>query len=242
MMAWLIGLWMATSPFHQALEFARYLDRQDDPYRAILEYQRALFLLPSPDTLLHDSLVIRIAQLQERLDRPEAALRTLEDAWDTLASSWRFERGRALFLLGAYAEARRYWQEWDTLVGWTYLRQQDFLKASEFLGPLPAPSSRSPWLAASLSAVLPGLGKVYAGHPWDGLFAFLVNAFTGWRAYQSLQAHRPVATAVYGGLFLFFYSGNVYGAYVAARQYNRTQVRLRMAEAEVNLGLWRYLP
>ncbi len=242
MIPWLATLWLLSTPFQEALAFARYLDQQGDPYRAILEYRRALFLLPSPDTLTHDALVLRIAQLQEKLDQPLKALQTLEEAWDTTAPAWRFERGRAYFLQGLYGQARRSWQGRDTLVGWTYLREHDFRKAARYLGPIPPPPRRHPWLAAVLSAAMPGLGKVYAGHPWDGLFSFLVHAFTGWRTYRSVQEHRPVATAIYGSLFAFFYAGNVYGSYVAARQYNQTQIAFRVAETEVHLGLWRYLP
>ncbi len=230
------------SPFQEALDFARYLDRQNDPYRAILEYQRALFLLETPDTLLHDSIVVRTAQLFEKLEQPERALRMLDRAWDSTAPAVRWERGRAYFLLGAYDQARRYWQGRDTLIGWTYLREQNFARAREYLGAPPPPDHRSPWLAATLSALIPGLGKVYAGRLWDGVFSFLLNAYTGWQTYRSYRQHRPVATPVYGGFFAFFYVGNVYGSYVAARQYNRTQIQLRITETEVDLGLWRYLP
>ncbi len=241
MTLWL-ALLFAVSPFQQALEFARYLDRQEDPYRAILEYRRALFLLEAPDTLRHDSLVLRIAQLYEALKAPDRAFGVLEEAWDTLSPGWRLERGRALFLLEDYGGARRYWHGRDTLVGWTYLRQRRFSEAARFLGPIPRVSRRSPWLAAGLSALVPGLGKMYAGHFWDGFFSLLLNGYTGWMAYRSYRAHRPLATPLYGGLFAFFYAGNVYGSYVAARQYNDTQARLAIARTEVRLNLWRYLP
>lgn len=235
-------LLLLTTPFQDALRFARYLDRQEDPYRAILEYRRALFLLDRPDTTLHDSVLYRIAYLYEALEAPDRALQVLEEAWDTTTAAWRFERGRALFLMGLYPEARQAWQGRDTLVGWTYLRQHRFAEAARYLGPLPPLPRKSPWLAAGFSAVVPGLGKMYAGHFWDGVFSLLLNGYTGWQAYRSLRDHRPLAAPLYGGLFAFFYAGNVYGSYVAARQYNRTQVDLLVARTEVRLNLWRYLP
>ena len=77
--------------------------------------------------------------------------------------------------------------------------------------------SKSPVLAAAASAVIPGLGKVYAGELAEGISSFLTvgslaaitaenwsrNGFTNWK------------TLLFGTLGAVFYIGNIYGSYVS---------------------------
>ncbi|MEN9979775.1 MAG: hypothetical protein ABIK38_05455 [candidate division WOR-3 bacterium] len=82
---------------------------------------------------------------------------------------------------------------------------------------------RSQAAAGLLSAVFPGLGKVYAGRWADGLFSFLAVSFTGMQAYEGFrrEGERSVKGWIYGTLCFGFYAGNIWGSLVAAKQYNR---------------------
>lgn len=76
---------------------------------------------------------------------------------------------------------------------------------------------KSPVLAAAASAVIPGLGKVYAGELAEGISSFLTvgsfaaitaenwsrNGFTNWK------------TLLFGTIGAIFYIGNIYGSYVS---------------------------
>ena len=76
---------------------------------------------------------------------------------------------------------------------------------------------KSPLLAAAASAVIPGLGKVYAGEFAEGISSFLTvgslaaitaenwsrNGFTNWK------------TLLFGTVGAIFYIGNIYGSYVS---------------------------
>ena len=78
-------------------------------------------------------------------------------------------------------------------------------------------SRKSPLLAATASALVPGLGKVYAGELAEGISSFLTvgslaaitaenwsrNGFTNWK------------TLLFGTLGAIFYIGNIYGSYVS---------------------------
>lgn len=80
---------------------------------------------------------------------------------------------------------------------------------------------RSPWLTGSLSAVVPGLGQIVAGHHTDGVVAFvLVGAFVAASTMAFVDEEYTV-----GGVVAFFglgwYSGNIFGAVNAAHRYNR---------------------
>lgn len=81
---------------------------------------------------------------------------------------------------------------------------------------------KSPALAAAASAVIPGLGKIYAGELGEGLSSFLVigsmaaitaenwsrNGITNWK------------TILFGTLSAAFYIGNIYGSYVSVSIHN----------------------
>lgn len=81
---------------------------------------------------------------------------------------------------------------------------------------------KSPALAASLSAVVPGLGRWYAG---DWKNAIVSALFVGVNAYQSYRGFRnsgvsSVGGWVFGAIGLGFYVGNIYGAAWTANRKN----------------------
>jgi TM2 domain-containing membrane protein YozV len=85
---------------------------------------------------------------------------------------------------------------------------------------LPRPS---PLLAAGLSAVLPGLGRVYVGKWQDGLVSFGLVGTPAWFAYDGFR--EVGVTSVRGWLLgtvaAVLYAGNVYGSYVGAEVMER---------------------
>ena len=82
--------------------------------------------------------------------------------------------------------------------------------------------SKSPALAAAASAVVPGLGKVYAGELSEGVAAFLtvgsLAAITAenWAKYGV----KDWKTILFGTLGAVFYIGNIYGSYVSVSIHN----------------------
>ena len=86
------------------------------------------------------------------------------------------------------------------------------------LTPLPTQKNgKSPQLAAVLSALLPGSGRIYAERTWDGFFGFLTFFLSAELAYDHLNKGHEIR----GGLFTFsafaFYGGEILGAYRAAQ-------------------------
>lgn len=73
---------------------------------------------------------------------------------------------------------------------------------------------KSPALAAGLSAVVPGLGKVYAGRPRHGLAAFLPCAVLGLEAAEAYRkgGWKDPRFLICSSLFSVFYIGNIYGS------------------------------
>ena len=77
---------------------------------------------------------------------------------------------------------------------------------------------KSPLLAGALSAVIPGLGRVYLGRWPDGLLSFLLVGTTGALAAQGFydEGRGSVRGWILAGVAALLYAGNVYGSAVGA--------------------------
>jgi len=223
----------------ETLRFAKALEKEGDYYRAVLEYKRVFYSLEN--TAERDSIAYRIVKLYEKLNDLEDAKRYLERVKIKNTQRFYFEKGLLYFLWGRYSLARTYWMFSDTLVAWTYLKEGKISRAENVIGPL-VYSTKSPLLAALFSAFVPGTGKIYAGRASDGLYSLLLNGVLGYLVYNSYKHGRKVSFYLYSTAFLFMYTGNIYGSYLAAKQFNDYNLRLAISEKVLKLGLWRYLP
>jgi tetratricopeptide (TPR) repeat protein len=99
---------------------------------------------------------------------------------------------------------------------------------------------KSPPVAAVLSAVIPGSGKVYAGRNTDGIYSFLLVGVTSWFAYEGFRDHGISSGKGwwFASSSAFFYAGNVYGAAVAARQYNTVVLERLDHEIQIQINHW----
>jgi len=81
---------------------------------------------------------------------------------------------------------------------------------------------RKPGVALGLSAIIPGLGKVYSKDWKDGLISFLFVATNTFQAYRgfSKDGVNSVYGWVFGTLALGFYTGNLYGSWKSAKDFN----------------------
>lgn len=77
--------------------------------------------------------------------------------------------------------------------------------------------AKSPLLAATASAVVPGLGKVYAGNVGEGIASFLIVGALGAITAEHWIKDGPGnwKTIVPGVVCAGFYIGNIYGSYMS---------------------------
>jgi len=78
---------------------------------------------------------------------------------------------------------------------------------------------KSPFIAGTLSAILPGLGKVYTGNNGQALSSFLTCGLFGIVAaenYLRMGIKHP-QTIFFSGLFSLFYIGNIWGSAVSVQ-------------------------
>ena len=80
-------------------------------------------------------------------------------------------------------------------------------------------SNKSPVLAAGLSTIMPGTGRMYAGRFLDGLMGLWMVLLPGTAAYGSLKDGKSIKGNFFAGITLIFYLGEIYGAYRTAKYY-----------------------
>jgi tetratricopeptide (TPR) repeat protein len=95
---------------------------------------------------------------------------------------------------------------------------------------------KSPVLAGTMSAVIPGSGQMYAGHYKDGLMAFVVNGLFIAGTIAAVDDENYALAAIVGGVGLPFYVGNIYGAANASRKWNLSLSRKLRDDLSLSLN------
>jgi TM2 domain-containing membrane protein YozV len=238
-------------------EFAGYLMQTHQFKLASAEWERVLFLNPA-DTLA------RISQLKSyRLDRnPEAGLHKLSLWYPTgpLTRSFALEAIELNLLQGDYAsfhaildrsmgltpmETSNY-RLGSWLMEGDWINQPIELRLVSFkpgatdnrLLNLYAKSAaihrKSPAAAVALSALVPGLGKIYSNDWKDGLLSLLFVATNVWQSYRGFSKNgiKSATGWVFGSLAFGFYTANLFGSSKSAKIYNSKQTDLIRHETE----------
>lgn len=98
---------------------------------------------------------------------------------------------------------------------------------SEFRG-------KSPALAMTMSAILPGSGKAYSGYWGDAVMSFLFVSSNAWLSYRgfSKKGTKSASGWIFGGVSLGFYMGNIWGSGRSAKSYNEIAYEKMYNEAK----------
>ena len=99
---------------------------------------------------------------------------------------------------------------------------------------------KNPFLAGTLSAIWPGLGRFYTGRPGDGLYSMVFIGLSGYSAYRGFSRHglRSGRGWILGSLTAALYLGNVYGSYLSAKIVNEKRVHDFRTKVVLQLDLW----
>ncbi|MFI5150557.1 MAG: hypothetical protein ACHQRM_12540 [Bacteroidia bacterium] len=93
---------------------------------------------------------------------------------------------------------------------------------------------KKPWMGATLSTFVPGLGKLYAGRRESAGMVFLMHVSYILQAYSSIQSlgiHN--AFTIYSiGIFGVFYSANIYGSWKAVKEVKKEKRKQFLIHAE----------
>lgn len=209
------------------LHFADKLFEEGKYRNALIEYERLNFFVPD---LYYQ---YQIGLCYERLGK----LKKAAMIFDELGDPAQHDLVRIYIKLGEYSLARFVCENMESggeLIGWLYILEGRWDDGAQVFGALKMSSLESATLGGKeltykseplahlLSGFIPGMGEIYAGKLWDGVFTFLFNTIIGGLAVKSFKANKYLD----GGLitiFLWnrFYWGGVENAIMSARKYNK---------------------
>jgi hypothetical protein len=134
----------------------------------------------------------------------------------------------ALLMKGGMQLLRRDYAEFDStsarfdFLNYTYREQQAYLK--KIKERIVTTKTKSPVTAGFLSALVPGLGKYYAGRKGAAVAALLTNGFLAVIAAESAyrSGFRSPQFITFSGLLAIFYTGNIVGSVHSVKQQQRT--------------------
>lgn len=187
----------------------------DDAQRARAVYRAAMSRFDGGsfsacERLLDDRTLVAVAKPPSGAARealPNAAqVETLGGLADFGLGDWDAARGR-LTRAQALAADDTTRSRIETLAG--------------FVAQGPRLPRRSPRLAGTLSALLPGSGQMYAGRTSDGLRHLMFNAALILTTISFARGEHVPAAVLTGSLALPFYMGNIRGAAASARRFER---------------------
>lgn len=107
--------------------------------------------------------------------------------------------------------------------GTIYALSQEELRFGDIARRLAAHHDKSMTLAALMSAIIPGTGKIYAGKTGEGISAFLIVAALGLVTWENYRMDGPadVKTILAGSACTVYYIGNIWGSALAAHRRNQ---------------------
>lgn len=236
--------------YENSRKFGEYLFKSGQFELATKEYERLVFLDPTNDSLKLN--LIKAYRLTQRFDAGINRTRQLYPDLEFLPYAHSIEYSKLLMNDLAWTEAYNFWEDSNTmpeidknLFGATAsIFNTDFKQAEQFLkliddsthvlaqnyGSIIAEGlygkSKSPFLAGSLSTVIPGLGRAYTGDWKDGIVSLIFTAGMAFQSYRGFNADgiKSFRGWAYGGVGLGFYLGNIYGSVKSAKNKNKKKI------------------
>ena len=98
-------------------------------------------------------------------------------------------------------------------------------------------SQKSPRLAGTLSAVLPGAGQGYVGKWSDATLAFVLNGVFIWGSVEAFHQDEDVAGSFLLAMEATWYFGNIYNAVNGAQKFNRATDERFFDTVKIRYGL-----
>lgn len=155
----------------------------------------------------------------ERKNYPAARMKfegILYDENDYFTALKKFELSGVYLLLRDYAA-------FDSIQSGFQTKDSLLIAENEYLikynSMLRSQKKKSPLLAGVLSAMIPGLGKVYTGKPGQALAAFIKTVPLAAIAFENYRVNgfRSPQFFIFGSLFTLFYVGNIWGSSLSAK-------------------------
>jgi len=238
-----------------SLLFANYLYKSQQYDLAAFEYERILFMRPQNDSIKlqllssysfsgnKQQMITRAESLYASTSlfpKPVAKLYT-SDAFvtglffklnDFTSAQSPLEKRDRLFLHLHMLMNSLDWETSElTLQQLTAVSNESTSNISMIIQAGKEQRYKSPALAATLSTIIPGTGKIYTGDWKDALFGLLIlggNAYSSYRGFKK-KGIESVQGWTFATIGFGFYLANIFGSHKAAKRFNSAaQSNLRM--------------
>jgi TM2 domain-containing membrane protein YozV len=228
-------------------KYAGHLYSTKNYSAAAREYKRLALYRPADDTVIQK--ILTCYRLQGLPDSGIAYMKLHYPETSSAPGYINNEFAKSLILAGRYGEADSLLMAHNQLDSFSINRYKFYNKAlsdhwddarnifahnslainsntdawRQLLKKQAALTYKSPALAMSLSIIIPGAGKIYAGDWKDGTVALLLVGSMAYESYVGFHTRgtKSVLGYAFGGLALGYYGGNIYGSYKSAVRYNR---------------------
>ncbi len=228
-------------------EYATYLYKNGEYYRAITEYKRLIFFSPQGElaetatlqigrsylagSRIDDAIKFWEQQLENRelpgdkLEQMKILLGiSLLDLNQTDIFSFRetnITKAMTLFkTLEPTSQNTRLFQTFTT--EW---QNRDVDK-------------KSPWLAGTMSAIIPGAGSYYNGRYLEGTYAFFLTALFYLAARDAIGNDQNELGALFGLVTVGFYGGSIYTAINGTYKLNDKRESEELLRIRQKHGIW----
>ena len=232
----------------QLNRYAMHLYRNGEYYRAVTEYKRLLHFFPKSS--YNNDARIQIGRSFMAGGRTEVAIkywkfrldRAITD--DRTQNRYKMLYGISLLDLNRtdpfrlrnenITSAVNLFKEVEPL-------DEEGRQVREFAqdwSSLPEPDRKSPLLAGSMSAIIPGSGSAYTGRYVEGVYAFFLTSLFWLATADAVRNEHATLTGVFGFFTLAFYGGSIYTAVNSAHKYNDQIQSDRLLELRKKHGIW----
>jgi tetratricopeptide (TPR) repeat protein len=227
--------------YESSVSYGKYLFEQAKYEFAAEEFERAKFLNPSNDTITYLLLKsLRLADKTNEANRffsemngnePDFIIQEivksniLSETNHTISTINRIkdEKKRNFYLLAYYTSNSAKDSIQQLLLNKDFPNDTKSIMLKTLSLKTSLTSNRSPFVAASLSAIIPGTGKIYASDWKNGLLSLLYIGTSAWGSYRGFQKFgtKSMYGWVLGGVTAGFYLGNIWGSAKSAADYNK---------------------
>jgi tetratricopeptide (TPR) repeat protein len=228
--------------------YAMHLYRNGEYYRAVTEYQRLLHFFPASERT--DEVNLQIGRSYMAGEQMDDAIRFWEKRFvheplvGVQQNRLRTLYGIALLdqnRLKTFSLRRRGVESGIKVLNDVQPLDEEGQLIQDFTHEWsirPDPDFKSPWLAGSMSAIVPGSGSFYSGRRLEGTYAFFITALF-WLATTDAMANEDGAlTGLFGFFTLTFYGGNIYTAVNSAHKYNDQLESDALHGLRTKYGIW----
>ncbi len=228
--------------------YARHLYRNGEYYRAVTEYKRLIHFFPDSD--YREEAGLQIGRSFMAGGRTDYAIRYWADGLDGKTTDEQsLNRIRMLYGISLLDLNRtrpfRLRSKYISTAMTTFADvkpvDSEGMLIRDFVhdwSSLPEPETKSPWVAGSMSAVIPGSGSFYTGRRIEGVYAFFLTSLFCLATMDAMRHEDATLTGVFGFFTLAFYGGNIYTAVNSAHKYNDQIQSDSLQRLREKHGIW----